>query len=309
MRAFGSSWNSASHSSTADIMTYWEAILLGIVQGATEFLPVSSDGHLMIVEHLLGKTTDNVAFNVALHAGTLLSLLVAFRNDVMMALRVPRLAAAIIVATLPVIPVGLFGKHLIDVTLNSPFWAGVGLLITAAFLFATYAVDRGTRPLEQVRLIDALVVGMFQALAPAPGISRSGSTIFGGLLMGLERTAAARFAFLIGTPAIAGAIARYSKDLIEKPTLNMNLGPLLAGVFVSFIVGLIAIRLLMGFVQKRRLRPFAWYCVILGLIVIASQFLGPASSPPQEGARSTSSLGQELPDHRGQAHGEAHFAG
>jgi undecaprenyl-diphosphatase len=250
-------------------MTYLEAVLLGFVQGVTEFLPISSDGHLLIVEHWLGRKVDNVPINVALHAGTLLSIIVMFFRDLVATLRKPRLMLAIVVATLPLIPFGLFGKKLVDETLNSLPAAGCGLLVTAVFLFLATRIREGTRTLDEITPLDGLVVGLFQMLAPAPGISRSGSTIFAGLLRGLTREAAARFAFLIAVPAIAGALVLYSKKLAEEGGLqSLATGPLLAGMIVSFLVGLAAIRVLMVIVVRRQLAGFAWYCLVLGTAVL-----------------------------------------
>jgi undecaprenyl-diphosphatase len=261
-------------------MTYLEAILLGIVQGITEFLPISSDGHLLIVEHWLGRKVDNVAINVALHAGTLLSIVVMFYGDLVATLRKPRLMVAVVVATLPLIPFGLFFKRLIDETLNTLPAAGVGLLITSAFLFLATRVREGTRGLDEVRAWDGLVVGLFQLLAPAPGISRSGSTILGGLLMGLTRDAAARFSFLIAVPAISGALVLYSKKLFKGENGEaMALGPLAVGALVSFAVGIVAIRILMAVVVRRKLAGFAWYCLLLGSAVLVMSSLAPDPVP------------------------------
>ena len=269
-------------------MTYLEAILLGIVQGITEFLPISSDGHLLIVEHWLGRKVDNVAINVALHAGTLASIIVVFYRDLIAALTKPRLILAIVVATLPLIPLGLFGKKIIDETLNTLPAAGGGLLITSAFLFLATRIREGSRTLDEISPLDGLVVGLFQLLAPAPGVSRSGSTILGGLLRGLNREAAAKFAFLIAVPAIGGALVLYSKKLIKgEGSEALAIGPLAAGALVSFVVGIAAIRLLMVVVIRRKLAGFAWYCLALGLFVLATSLISPAHSSPGEPAPPT----------------------
>jgi len=261
-------------------MTYLEAILLGIVQGITEFLPISSDGHLLIVEYWLGRKVDNVAINVALHAGTLLSIVVMFYRDLLATLRKPRLMVAIVVATLPLIPFGLFFKHIVDETLNNLPAAGVGLLVTSAFLFLAVRVQEGTRTLDDITAMDGLVVGLFQVLAPAPGISRSGSTILGGLLRGLTREAAARFAFLIAVPAISGALVLYSRKLLKGEDGDaLAIGPLAVGAAVSFLVGLGAIKLLMAVVVRRKLGGFAWYCLFLGTVVLLMSVLSPDPTP------------------------------
>jgi len=268
-------------------MTYLEAILLGIVQGITEFLPISSDGHLLIVEHWLGRKVDNVAINVALHAGTLLSIVVYFFRDLLETLRKPRLIVAIVVATLPLIPLGLFGKRIIDETLNTLTAAGAGLLVTSAFLFIATRLREGTRTLDEITPLDGLVVGLFQVLAPAPGVSRSGSTILGGLLRGLTRDAAARFAFLIAVPAISGALVLYSRKLLKgEDGEALALGPLAVGAVVSFVVGIAAIRVLMAVVVRKKLAGFAWYCLFLGSAVLVLSLVSPAADHPSDAAPS-----------------------
>jgi undecaprenyl-diphosphatase len=275
-------------------MSYLEAILLGIVQGVTEFLPISSDGHLLIVEHWLGRKVDNVAINVALHAGTLLSILVVFHRDLLAAARSPRLMIAVVVATLPLIPLGLFFKRTIDETLNTLPAAGAGLLITSAFLFLAMRVREGTRTLEEITPVDGLVVGLFQMLAPAPGISRSGSTIFGGLLTGLTRETAARFSFLIAVPATFGALVLYSRKLLMGEDGEVIApGPLAVGAAVSFVVGIGAIKMLMAIVVRRKLAGFAWYCLLLGSAVLltstffAEEVPAPVEAPGEPGGRPT----------------------
>ena len=274
-------------------MGYLEAILLGIVQGITEFLPISSDGHLLIVEHWLGRKVDNVAINVALHAGTLLSIVVVFWKDLLAALTKPRLMLAIIVATLPLIPFGLFFKKLIDETLNNLPSAGAGLLVTSAFLFLATRIREGTRTLDEIRPMDGLIVGLFQVLAPAPGVSRSGSTILGGLLCGLTREASAKFAFLIAVPAISGALVLYSRKLLKGEDGGaLAIGPLAVGAVVSFVVGIAAIRILLALVIRRKLGGFAWYCLFLGAAVLVMSVVvpDPVTTAPAESPQTGQSL-------------------
>ncbi len=254
-------------------MTYFEAIILGIVQGITEFLPISSDGHLLIAQHFLGRDAgarlDDHTVTVALHAGTLAAIVIFFLRDLLGALRRPRLMLALVIATLPLVPLGLFAKEFITVTIQTLPMAGLGFLATAAFLFLLTRLPEGTRTLDDVGPADALVIGLFQALAPAPGLSRSGSTIFGGVIRGLTRDAAAKFSFLMAVPAISGALVLDARDLLKGQGSSIPTGPLMVGVLVSFLVGLAAIRILMTLVVRRRLQPFAWYCLALGLAVLA----------------------------------------
>jgi undecaprenyl-diphosphatase len=252
-------------------MSYLETLFLGLVQGIAEFLPISSDGHLAIAQALLGRKLDSLATTLVLHVGTLLSILVVFWRDLLALRRQPRLCAAILVATLPLIPVGLFLKDFVEAVFEETIWAGVGLCATAAVLAAYPRAEHGDRSLEDIRLRDALLIGAFQALAPLPGVSRSGTTIFGGLLSGLSRTAAARFSFLIAIPAIGGATLLYGKKYLEESGVGLFTGPLLAGAVVSFVVGIVALRWLLRLVQTRQIWPFALYCLAVGLTTIAWQ--------------------------------------
>lgn len=255
-------------------MGYWEIILLGIIQGISEFLPISSSGHLVIFEALLGHKAENLELNVALHFGTLLSILVVYRHDIIPALRQPRLVLAVILATLPVVFTGLLLKDLFETASAHPLAAGIGLLITAALLFLTPRIDMGQRELSAIRLRDAWVIGLFQAVAPLPGVSRSGSTIVGALLMGMRRDAAANFSFYIAVPALLGATVLMLKDLLKQDSAGTPLGAVLAGAAVAFVVGVLALKMLLRVVAARRLIWFAWYVLAVGIATIAASCAG-----------------------------------
>jgi undecaprenyl-diphosphatase len=252
-------------------MSYLETILLGVVQGITEFLPISSDGHLAILQAVLGAKLDSMQLTVALHVGTLASILVVYAKDLPAVLRQPRICLAIVIATLPVVAVGFLLKDLIEQAFAATIWAGVGLCFTAVLLALTRRVERGERTLEQITWRDALIVGLFQAIAPLPGVSRSGSTIFAGLLSGLTREASANFSFLIAIPAIGGATVLYSRELLGSAPGDTAAGPLMAGMAISFVVGVAALRLLLRLVVRKKLAIFAWYCAVLGTAVIVWQ--------------------------------------
>jgi undecaprenyl-diphosphatase len=274
-------------------MSYLDAILLGIVQGVAEFLPISSDGHLVVMEHILGLTgsesngesPDLLAVNIALHFGSLLAILVVFRKDLLPVLRDFKLMTAIIVATLPLVPVGLLLKD--SEWLNSQLLAGFGFCVTAVLLlvsqrFEPRAAPPAPRPdgaatnapsqVINVPWPQALIVGLFQCVAIAPGVSRSGSTIVAGLMQGFPRDVAAKFAFLIAIPALLGANVLKAKDLFEGET-GADLGPIAVGTLVSFIVGVACLKLLLRLITQRRLHWFGWYCAVVGVIVIAVTLL------------------------------------
>jgi len=252
-------------------MDYLIAIVLGVIQGIAEFLPISSSGHLVIAEELLGGQYDNVELNVALHFGTLLSILTVYRKRLIPVLRTPRLCLAIVVATLPVVVVGLLFKDALDQIFDSPLAAGCALCVTATLMAFTRRVEHGERSLEQIGLRDAAIVGLFQAVAPIPGISRSGSTIFGGLTAGLRRDAAADFSFFIAIPALTGALVLHARDLLEVSATDFGPGPLLVGMVVAYFVGIVALKGLLRLVVSRRLHWFAWYCAAVGLATIVWQ--------------------------------------
>jgi undecaprenyl-diphosphatase len=255
-------------------MSLWEIILLGVVQGVAEFLPISSSGHLVILEALLGHRGENLELNVALHFGTLLSILVVYRRDVIPALMQPRMIFAVTLATLPVVVTGLAMKDLFEAANENPLIAGCGLLVTSTLLFLTPRIDTGTRELSQIGWGQALVVGLFQAVAPFPGVSRSGSTIVGALLMGMRRDAAANFSFYIAAPALLGATILMLKDLVDEGPTQTPLGRILIGSGIAFVVGIVALKSLLRIVAARRLVWFAWYVLILGIGTIVASLSG-----------------------------------
>lgn len=255
-------------------MTLFEAALLGIVQGLTEFLPVSSSGHLVIGRHLLGaESVDSLAFDVALHCGTMVAVLVYFRADIARLARAPFMAGQdygadrrelgmLILASVPIAATGLLFSDLLAPAFQSPLVAGYGLLTTAALLASARFVPGTTGPARRLGPREAIVVGLFQALAIMPGVSRAGATIVAGLWVGLERGAAARFAFLLALPAIAGATLL---NLGGISGLASSLAPtLVTGVLLAALSGLLAISVMMRAVQGGRLLPFALYCLALG---------------------------------------------
>lgn len=256
-----------------------DAILLGIVQGIAEFLPVSSSGHLVLVQYYFGfsagadeQSATGLQMNIALHLGTLGSILMVYWPDIWGLRRNWRLVFAIVLATIPVVIVGLGFKDALEVAFESPLVASCGLLVTAFLLVAGQRMEHEELQVENFPLVRAFTVGLFQALAIVPGISRSGSTIAGGLVVGLKRTEAARFSFLIAVPAIGGASILYLKDLVDKG-VNQNmaaLGSMFVGAATSFLVGWVSLRWLLRIVSHGRLHWFAAYCAVVGILSLIS---------------------------------------
>jgi undecaprenyl-diphosphatase len=247
-----------------------EAILLGLVQGLTEFLPVSSSGHLALFEALLGweDAEANLAFNVAVHVGSLLAVMVFVRREIVAMLTTrPRLLLVVAVATVPAALFGPLGKGAVQSLSASVLAVGLCLLVTAGILLLAGRTGRGTTLAPDLGWGRALLVGFAQLLAILPGVSRSGSTLVAGMGVGLERGEAVRFSFLMAAPAIAGAGLFM---VIEGGGGNpVPLVPTLAGGAASFVASLVAMRLLVRIVARDRLRWFALYCAVAGLVAIA----------------------------------------
>jgi len=267
-------------------MTIFQAIILGIVQGATEFLPVSSSGHLVLVPHLFGweiPIEQAFIFDVLVQLGTLLAVIVYFWRDLVdIALAVLRglwerkpFAAAdarmgwyLVLATIPASVLGLLLKDKVEAAFASPFATAMFLLGTAVLLVVAEVVGKRSRTIAQVNWIDALWIGTFQVLALFPGVSRSGSTIAGGMTRDLERPAAARFSFLISVPVMLGAGLIAGLDLLNVSGLGAFLPALLTGFLVSAVVGYIAIAWLLRYLAHHRLYVFAIYVVLVAILTL-----------------------------------------
>jgi len=258
-------------------------LLLGLVQGLTEFLPISSSGHLALAEQLFGVHKPGIVFDIFVHFGTLLSVVWVFRQRILRLVLAPlrggedlRLLGMLIVGS---IPTGILGLAL-DSAAEAAFvrsWAvGLGLLVTAGVLLIAERLrdTSHSKSLGQLTWRDALWIGLAQGIAVLPGISRSGSTIAMGLLVGLRRTDAAEFSFLLFIPAILGATALKLAEALSDPGAHSALwGSYLGGTIAAFLSGIIAIHFLMRFLRERRLTPFAVYCAILGLLAVTWHML------------------------------------
>lgn len=244
-------------------MTLFQSIILGILQGLTEFLPISSSAHLVIVPALLHWPQHPIFLDVSLHFGTLLALIVYFRNDLLKIFTGEReTLLLIVIATLPAAIFGYFFNDFLEETFSNAVRASYFLFITALLLFLAELIKKKENSLSTFSWWQGIIVGFFQALALFPGISRSGSTISGGMFLGLRRDEATRFAFLLGIPVILGAF------LLEIPSSFSSeraLAPFLFGGIASFFSGYVAIHFLLKYVRKGKLYPFAFYCLVFGL--------------------------------------------
>ncbi len=272
-------------------MNLFLALLLGIIQGLTEFIPVSSTAHLLITEHLMGLDPNEIAlfsFSVLIQIGTIVSLVVYFWEDLFTIAsdtlknldglrdfkQLPmnaKMGWYIVIATLPALLAGVLFKDMVEALFKAPLLEAAIRLFAAAILLACAEYfGRRVRKLESMTWLDALTVGLFQVIAVFPGASRSGSTISGGMLRGLDRPSAARFAFLMSVPVMLAAGLYEMLDVLQMPDLATFL-PLLAVGFVSAaITGWFAIRWLIAFLGKRSLYGFAVYCALLGAACLAA---------------------------------------
>lgn len=256
-----------------------QAIVLGIVQGATEFIPVSSSGHLVLVPWLLDWDSPGLVFDTVVHWGTLVAVLAYFWRDWWVLItawlrglfrwdwRDPnaRLMWLIILGTIPAAVIGYVLEDFFEALFGEPVWVSVFLLVTAALLVLSELFGERVRELDDLRAPDALVIGLGQAAAIAPGISRSGATIAVGVFRGLKRAPAARFSFLLSTPIILGAGLFKLANLLSEPDPMAQIPALVVGFLAAAIAGYLCIWLLLRYLQRGKLYPFALYCAWVGI--------------------------------------------
>jgi len=251
-----------------------EAIILGVIQGITEFFPVSSTAHLILVPWFFGWKGDvnTLTFDVALHAGTLIALLFCFWKDwVELLIKKQKLLTIIIFASIPAGIAGFFLNDIVEKSLREPFVISV-MLVAVGFIMLAAEKTGKYKDMEKVDYLDALTIGVAQATALIPGVSRSGITISAGLFKGLKREASARFSFLISTPIIAGAtLLHLKKFLTSQGTYDFQLFGV--GLITSSITGLLAIKFLIAFLKKYPLNIFVYYRFILAVVIIAGIWL------------------------------------
>lgn len=261
-------------------MDWLHVIVLAIVQGLTEFLPVSSSAHLILVPELTDWEDQGLAFDVALHLGSLGAVLIYFRHDLLNMARSwlaslatrqldadARLAWAVILGTIPVGLAGLAFKDSIETVLRSPLWIAAGLIGFGLLLGYADWKHRGQREVSQMNWKDVALIGIAQAIALFPGTSRSGITMTAGLLLGLSREASARFSFLLSIPVIVLACGLETKGLIESNT-SVDWGAMAAGVLFSGISAYLCIHYFLNFIKRIGMQPFVIYRILLGLLLL-----------------------------------------
>jgi len=250
-----------------------DLLILAIVQGIAEFLPISSSGHLVIVGDLLGELSESPTLEIILHAGTLGSILVVFWRKIFRLLTEDqRVMGLLVVGTIPAATVGIGMKLMMPELLRSPTLAAGMLMVTGLMLIVLGRLRDRKGSYQEVSWIGALIVGTFQAFAILPGISRSGSTILGGRLMGLKSEDSITFSFLLAIPAILGATVLTLRDLWEASQAGQSIShtpfELLLGAMISFAVGIIALKWLIGWSRADRLHWFAAWCLPAGILAL-----------------------------------------
>lgn len=249
-------------------------ILLGLIQGLTEFLPVSSSGHLVIFQTLL-KVPESIAFDTVVHLATALAVIIYFWREIVELFTVNRkMLWLLIVGTFFTGMIGLAFKDYFESLFSSVRAVGGFLILTGVVILLGEWMGKGKRKLEDMNIWDAVLVGLAQGCAIAPGLSRSGTTISALLARNLDRGLAARFSFLLAIPAILGAGLLQSKAIIKAGTLGIGVWPLVLGFLAALISGWIAIKLFMAMIQRMSIRVFAYYCFAIGVAVLILSFGG-----------------------------------
>jgi undecaprenyl-diphosphatase len=269
------------------------ALLLGLLQGATEFIPVSSSGHLVLVPWLLNWPEPGLAFDAVVHWGTLLAIGVYFWRDLTLVASAwlqgwrarswpdpkGRLAWLILIGTLPAVALGLLLEDWFEALFGAPGAVSAFLIVTGLLLAGSERLGRRESGEEQLKWWDALLIGLGQAAAIAPGISRSGATMAAGLLRGMRREAAARFSFLLGTPVILGAGVLQLAKLAMSEQVEEEWRTLVLGFAAAAASGYLCIRFLLRYLRRRSLYPFALYCCVAGMVALVASW---PSQPPAE---------------------------
>lgn len=290
-------------------MSFLHSVFLGIIQGITEFLPVSSSGHLAILRNLLGiETTGGILFDVLLHLGTAVAILLALRKDVRLILlefagivgdilknlyiflqnkrtkkgqaynrlicnNTRKLMALIVVSTIPTAILGFFSRRLVELAGNTLLFPGIGLLLTGILLIVVDKIPNGEKIPREISFADAMWLGICQGIAVFPGLSRSGITICVGLLCGMNKRLAVKYSFLMAVPAIFGAMLLELPEVFGGEVAGMSLFIYLCGGVAAALTGYFCIRGMLKLVHKKKLRYFSYYCFAAGVIAAASNFL------------------------------------
>jgi len=264
-------------------LSWLESVALGILQGSTEFLPISSSGHLVLGENLLKVKLNDISFEVFLHFGTLLSVVIVFRKTIWGMIKAVmekagvsfskynptptsenwNLFLLIILGSIPAGILGILFKEYVEKSFSSPLFVSIMLLITGSVLFLTKFFKKAK---GEIKSFDAFLIGIAQAIAILPGISRSGLTISTGIFRGIKREKAVEFSFLLSLPAVLGASVLKLKDMLSQSPLSFNLWFYLMGTVSAFLFGYLAIKFLLNVIRKGKFEFFGYYCFLIGFL-------------------------------------------
>ncbi|KXS50329.1 undecaprenyl-diphosphate phosphatase [Halanaerobium congolense] len=253
-------------------MNSFQAVFLGLIQGLTEFIPVSSSGHLVIVQSFLNIKEDQILFNVILHIGTLIPIFIIFWQDIkdMILLKKEKRKETFYIL-LAIIPTGIIGvlfEDFFEKLFANAYLTALMLIVTGLILYITEKIESGVKEVEELKFWQPLLVGLAQGAAIIPGISRSGSTIAASLFQGLNREAAARFSFLMSIPVIGGAGFLQFLKVVETDAFNLELKIVLFGFLAAVISGYLAIKILLKVLAEKKLNYFSYYCWFVAAVVI-----------------------------------------
>ena len=255
-------------------MTVWLALLLGVVQGLCEFLPVSSSGHLVLLQNVFGIEEGALFFTTMLHFGTLIAVFIVYWRQIWAKVRHPiqKKVGMLLLATFVTTAIAFLFKDVFEASYGGGL-LGFGFLLTAVILLITERVPVGKKSARELKIPGALGIGLMQGVAIFPGVSRSGSTIAGSCFFGLSRKEAADFSFLLSIPAILGSVVLEMKDVITEGVGQIDWLPVIVGVLAAAISGYFAIRLMLRVIKKKKLMGFAVYVAVLGVLVLLDQFV------------------------------------
>lgn len=255
-------------------MTIWIALLLGLAQGITEFLPVSSSGHLVLLHNLFGVEQGTLLFTIMLHVGTLIAVIAVYYKELWDLICHPfqKKTLMLLIALIPTVLAAVFLKDLIEESYKGHL-LGFEFLLTALILWFAQRARTGRKTIGTMRAGDALLIGVMQSISILPAVSRSGATIAGALYCKMEKKEAADFSFLLSVPAIVGSFVFEVPDLIKSGVEDVNWTFVVAGMVMAAIAGYAAVRLMLRVITSKRLTPFIYYVATLGILVLLDQFV------------------------------------
>jgi len=259
-------------------MSIIHAIILGLVQGLTEFLPVSSSGHLVLFQKIFGLSEATQSFDILLHMGTLIAVFICYWEDIWNILRKPfqKITYLLIAATLPTVVIALLFNSKLEAVFGSGNYLGILFFITSAAMFFADTRKDGNKKIKDMSYADAIIIGIMQGIAICPAVSRSGMTIAAALAIGLRKNSAARFSFLMSIPAILGAMVFTLKDMASGEAAvgeAMGVFPVAVGFVVAAVSGFLAINFMIKIINRGKLKYFGIYTAILGAYLCLDQFV------------------------------------